>query len=206
MEIQKKSATVRAFVLEENKVLLVHERENNVLIEDPDGINPPRRYSGKRSKPQGWGLPGGNVDFNSSLEDLIGKLLKFILFFEIASDQKNASVILSSLFPERVESEEEFRLLLELIRESLLETGFLIKPIRQLFREEVGSSGHKVYVFHCEISAGKLQKRSVETDDCEWFELSKLPDGLFRSHLRRINKSCAILGIGSNNELMGGVL
>lgn len=206
MEKQTKlnSATVQAFIYQGDKILLVHEKEEGAPIEDPDGINRPK-HCGKKGKPSAWALPGGSVEFGPSVEALIEKLAEFICFYKIAPDQEAAWVELSKATPESTESEDEARLVLELIRECLLETGFLIRPLCLLF-DHTNSSGHTVYVFHCQIVAGQLQRRSVETDDCRWFGLSELPTDLFWSHIARINKAASMLGINTGVEEVGGIL
>jgi hypothetical protein len=150
-------------------------------------------------------LPGGGVEFGPSLEALAEKLVEFICIYKIAPNMDAARIELLKAAPEGVKSEYDARLALELMRECLLETGFLIKPVRQLF-DHVNGPGHTVYVFHCQIVAGQLQQRSVETDDCRWFGLSELPDDLFRSHVARINKAASMLGINTSGEEMGGIL
>lgn len=206
---EQKSATVQAFICrdQDGKILLVHEKEEGVLVEDPDGINRPRRRNnnGKRNKPSAWALPGGGVELRPPLEALGQKLIEFICVYKIAPDQETAQVELANAIPEGVGSEDEARFVLELIRECLLETGFLVRPVRRLF-DHPNDSGHTVYVFHCQVVAGQLQRTSVETDDCRWFGLSELPADLFHSHSVRINKAASILGLNADVEEMGGVL
>lgn len=200
---EQKSATVQAFIYQDGKILLVHEREEGGLKEDPDGVNRPRHY--KKGKPSAWALPGGGVEFGPPVGALIQKLLEFICFYRIAPDPEVARAELSNAIPESTGSEYEARLILELIRECLFETGFLVRPVRQLF-DQANDPGHTVHVFCGQVVAGQLQQKSVETDDCRWFGLSELPDNLFRSHVARIDKAVSILGINANVEEMGGIL
>ncbi len=203
---EQKSATVQAFIYDDGNILLVHEREEGALMEDPGGINPPKRHdNSRRNKPSAWALPGGGVELGPPVEALIRKLIEFICVYKIAPDLESARAELLRVIPESAESDYEARLTLELIRECLLETGFLIKPVRQLFGHP-NDSGHTVYVFHGQVIAGRLQHTSVETDDCRWFGLSELPTDLFHSHAVRINKAQSILGINTNTEEMGGIL
>lgn len=205
--MEQRSATVQAFIYRQGdseiKILLVHEKDEGVPIEDPDGIN--RTKHGKKSKPAGWALPGGGVEPGPSIGALIGKLIEFVCFYRIATNQEDARLELSKAIPENTESEYEARLILELVRECLLETGFLIRPVRQLF-DHANDSGHTVYVFYGQVVAGQLQQRSVETDDCRWFGLSELPDGLFHSHAARISRVASILGVNAGGEETGGIL
>jgi len=200
---ERKSATVQAFIYQDDKVLLVHEKEEGASVKDPDEINKPK--PGKKGKPSAWALPGGGVEFNPPFEALIQKLIEFICFYRIAPDQEAARAELSKAIPESAESEYEARLILELIRECLLETGFLVKPIRWLF-DHINGPDHTVHVFYGQVVAGQLQQKSVETDNCQWFGLSELPTDLFHSHVARIYKATSMLGINASGEEMGGIL
>lgn len=160
--------TVRAIIIEEDKILLVHERKN-------------------KEKPPGWGLPGGRVDFSRPLSELKKKLAEFLVCYKISSNLKEAEEKISGIVDFSVFSEKETRIILELMRECLLETGFLVKPLNFLFKEE--RKHGEILVFLCCVVGGKIEKRTVETDDCDWFEFSSLPTDIFVSHYRMIKKA-----------------
>jgi 8-oxo-dGTP pyrophosphatase MutT (NUDIX family) len=197
--------TVQAVILNaENQILLVHERGE-------DG-----------NKPPGWGMPGGGVDKKSKAlkskilklsrsggvqideDDFSGlqnpdsnisdglvigalqnQIFNFLPFYGI--DEANWLRLLG------METQvQDLILLLTLIKECLEETGFLVLP-KQILFEESNAPGHKIMVMLAEIVDGKIQKRSLETDDCDWFPTDQLPAGIYGSHVRRISKARAAL-------------
>ncbi len=82
-----------------------------------------------------------------------------------------------------------------IVREALEETGLLVLPVRELFYNTVKRSEreHTVVVLKCVIIAGKIDPRSIETDDCRWFPLNALPADLYRSHFLRILKGVPLI-------------
>lgn len=159
--------TVQAVIINsEGRILLVHEKGE-------DG-----------NKPAGWGMPGGGVD--RPIEYLALQIYKFLPFFRINPEKWAAA--------QEMETEVTNPLvMLTLIKECLEETGLLVFPKRILF-EEANAPGHKVVVISAEIVDGEIQKRSLETDDCDWFDMDQLPEGIYGSHIRRIAQARAVLG------------
>lgn len=174
-------------------------------------------------KPEGWGLPGGKVDFhiknllnNNSFitsvtvkliyldkedkvlfglenslaeeikngyygyEDLMKEIRKTVYFLkEEKSEISNNDVIkiFKKLFGDygqnwMANDNIETKILLTAIKESLEETGFLIKP-KILTRKQV-SNNHEMVVCLATIIKGKQQESNNEIKKLEWLPLTEL--------------------------------
>lgn len=171
--------TVQLFITDEDvaNVLLVHEKEETGRT----GSLTDGRVGGK---PAGWGIPGGGVNKTMADEDLVSQIFRFLPVYGIEG----------KLF-EQMQLGEGIDIVLALtaIKEGLEELGLLIIPVTILF-EEQNFSNHKVVVMSGRVVAGKIQKRSIETDDCNWFPFNGLPQGTYHSHRRRIIRALKVLG------------
>ncbi|MBI2676683.1 MAG: hypothetical protein HYX21_01850 [Candidatus Yanofskybacteria bacterium] len=165
--------TVRLVVIEEGKVLLVHERGGEFTV-----------------KPAGWGLPGGGVDGKTE-QDLVGTILKFLPIYCRVPVGKTEEVFADIM---NISTAMELPVFLVGVKEGIEETGLIIRPERKLF-EKKDAPDHVVVVVNGKILGGELSTRSTETDDCRWFSLSALPAGLYVSHFSMIKRSVNILGL-----------
>lgn len=172
-----KTMTVQLLVTDEkDRILLVHERGEGV---------PARRAKPQiGSKPAGWGLPGGGIDEKKNEQQLLEQIMKFLTVYRIEE----------RCFKEMPYAEEiDLRLYLTAVKEGIEETGLLIYPVTILL-EEPNSPSHMVVVMSGQFLAGEIQKRSIETDDCGWFNLEHLPHGIYQSHIKRILRGFKVLG------------
>ena len=164
--------TVQNLILRNNdsEILLVHDKG------EPGG---------KRS---GYGMPGGSIN-GFTFESTLNQILKFLPVFRIEFSDFRAVL--------ETETGIDPLIFLTSLREGIEETGFLIRPIRVVLEEAtnrnlsslIANIPHRVVVVQAEIVAGYINKRTVETDDCDWFSLSSLPQDLYRSHLERMKKA-----------------
>lgn len=166
--------TVQNFILKDGKVLLVHERGE----------------PGEGGKPSGWGLPGGGVGVARTEEQILNQICKSLPVFGGIPLEKLDQTMKTILDWEW--NGEDLKVFLTAILEGLEETGFLIKPVRELLSEE-NAPGHQVVVVEGVIVLGELCRHSAETDDCAWFDLDRLPEGVYNSHIRRIAKARQII-------------
>lgn len=176
--------TVQLFTydFDSQKVLLVHEKGDEVAGTMGSGID--------GEKPAGSGLPGGGVDERKSEQVLLERILRaYLPVYKIEE----------RFFREMpFNAEIELKLFLTAVTEGIEETGLLICPVRFLFEEQNSPehkiSEHKVIVALGQIIAGSIQKKSIETDGCDWFDLRGLPWDTYRSHVRRIIRALKVLG------------
>lgn len=166
--------TVQALILgDDGKILLVHERG---AAESGKSL-----HIGGAGKPPGWGLPGGGVD--QSEEYLLKQIQRFLPVYRL-SEEKFFAILYNPAIIEPI---------LTLIKECIEETGLLVHPRGILLKRKIASD-HEVWVMQAEILDGKIEKSSVETDDCNWFPFDNLPEGTYSSHRWRI--SCALRELG----------
>ncbi len=153
-------------------------------------------------KPAGWGLPGGGVKSHEG--DIFTQITK-ILPVEVRIPAEGGGVRLMTeteyvsflKMVTELPCISEPKVLLTAVKEGIEETGFLLKPVRELFREPTRGD-HEVILVDCEIIIGRLSKHSTETDDVDWFELENLPQGnlpkgLYKSDAGRIARGMEIL-------------
>lgn len=167
----QEAITVQNLILRDldREILLVHDRG------EPG-----------RKRP-GYAMSGGSIN-GFTIESTIDQIFKFLPVYRIEFQD----------FYTVLETETGMGSLIFLtsIREGIEETGFLIRPVRvvleeasnRIFASLISNASHKVVVVQAEIVAGNMQKRSIETDDCDWFPLSSLPRDTYRSHVERIKK------------------
>lgn len=188
--------TIQLFVLEGDKVILVHDKgDDKPAYNDLTGEFVTKKHAGSKNhvsdssfidnKPPGWGLPGGGVDQGRSNEELYRQILRFLPVFRI-----DESIFLNMPVNEAI----DLKAFLVAIKEGIEETGLLICPLKTLF-EERNAKNHKVIVVEGKVLGGHINKRSMETDDCDWFELGHIPEGTYRSHIGRILKALKSLGL-----------
>jgi 8-oxo-dGTP pyrophosphatase MutT (NUDIX family) len=162
------SLTVQALIVRDDRILLVHERGDEKKAHGT-------LHALKTEKPPGWGMPGGGVD--KTKEDLLKQISRFLPVYKL-----NEEKFLAMPYNPGVGIE----IFLTLIKECIEETGLLVCPKRVLFIQKI-SSDHEVIVMGAEILDGEVKKRSIEIDDCDWFPLGQLPEGIYQSHRRRIS-------------------
>ena len=198
------SLTVQLVVLEEGKILLVHNK----------------KYG---KKPSGWGMPGGGVP-NGSEAEISPAIYKGIARFLTHPGYK---LMGENEFEEKVvcrQTEiESPKIFLGSVKEGIEETGFILFPERTLFVESISSQNHnhdrshnprsistndptrnQVHVILASrvLDCGELIKKTIETDDAKWFRLDELPNGLslvdriYPSHFERVKRAIEILDIG----------
>ncbi len=170
------SRTVQLFVLDGEKLLLVHEKGDEEVEGDK---------SNKSVKPPGSGLPGGGIDENKSEEYIVNRLRRSLL--PVYRIEENLFMNMP------LNPDIESKLFLTAITEGIEETGLLICPTRVLF-EEQNSPEHKVVVALGNVLGGSILKRSIETNGCDWFNFQNLPWDTYRSHVKRIIKAFKVLG------------
>ena len=171
--------TVQLFTydFDRQKVLLVHEKGD-----EEEGT---KGQTTEGKKPPGSGLPGGGVDENKSEEYLAGRILRSLLPIYKIEER---------FFREMpYNAEIELKLFLTAVTEGIEETGLLIRPVRILFDEKNGPR-HEVIVALGQVIAGRISKRSIETDGCDWFDLYGLPWDTYYSHVWRIIRALKVLG------------
>lgn len=165
--------TVRLVVIEDGKVLLVHEKN--------DGFD---------SKPAGWGLPGGGVDGKTE-QELVELIFRFLPVYSRIPVDKIRETFENVV---NFSTDMDLRIFLVGVKEGIEETGLIIRPERKLY-EKKDAPDHTVIVVNGKILGGKISTISTETDDCRWFSLSVLPAKLYVSHFSMIKRSVNILGL-----------
>src|SRR3989338_7165083 len=201
-EFGELSFTVQNVVIQDGKILLVHEKD----------------HAGEGGRRPGWNLFGGNTegwDINRTYRQIINFLPvevdinldeeffrnfirqermdnEFFSFFRTHKEYGNYVTLLGSM------------VYFTAIREGIEETGLLVRPTAVLFEELTKSENHRLIVVHSEIVLGKIKKRSLETYDCGWFDLRNLPEGTFPSHRSRI--ALAVYKLGIRDEKSGQLL
>ncbi|MFH1672436.1 MAG: NUDIX hydrolase [Pseudomonadota bacterium] len=182
--------------------VLVGNEKNEILIVAEKGDAEERGNEERKGKPPGSGLPGGNILTNCQklrktffAEELIrGDVKQIINYIDVEGiDQELFEEILrfENDFPKTTIG---FLIFLTAIRETLEETGLLVQPLSVLLQEEVGE-GHLVIVVLAKYVAGKITKRTLETRDCNWTPLDRLPGDTYHSHEHRIVEALQRLGI-----------
>lgn len=185
------------------QVLVGNEKDEILMVAEKGDIEE-RGDDGRRGKPPGSGLPGGNIltIYQKSggtflAEELIqGDVKQIVNYIDVDGIDRE-------LFEEILRSENDFPkttigvlVFLTAIRETLEETGLLVQPLTILFEEEVGA-GHIVIVVLAKYIAGQITKRTLETKDCNWIPLDRLPGDTYHSHEHRIVEALQRLGIGA---------
>lgn len=164
--------SVRIFVWDPSaqRILMVHER-------------PP--------KPPGSGLPGGKVDGTSeTIVTMVRKLMP--VMSRLDPDGPEAA----QLWAARPLCDE--RIWWTAVKEAIEETGQLILP--SLYREWKTYRNHRVDLLIARSLGGTILTRSVETDDCGWFEPKNIPADTYRSHRTMIAWATAQIGIQIGEE------
>lgn len=183
------SFTVQNVVIENEKILLVHEKD----------------HTGEGGRCPGWNPFGGNTE-GWSVERTYRQIINFLPveripeqdflnLLEIRLDDDFFSWLWNHKDYKKFMPEIGQLIFLTAIREGIEETGLLVRPTTVLFEERTKSENHRLLVVHSERVSGMIQKRSLETDDCGWFELQVLPEGIYPSHRRRIALAVYKLGI-----------
>lgn len=181
--------SVQNVVINDGKILLVHEKDQTI----------------ENKKRAGWGMFGGKTEgytVNSTVEQII-KFLPieripeedFSNFLEIRIDDCFFSWFWLHREYERFMPEIGELAFYTAIREGIEETSLLVRPKFVLFEEPTRSEDHRVIVVSSEIVSGTMNKRSLETDDCRWFDLLDLPEDIYISHKKRIALAVYKLGI-----------
>lgn len=156
------------------RLLLVHERGDG----KPNG------------KPPGWGMAGGGVEPEENVADIYREIIAMLKKGHIFKDEVLIYI------------PKNDRYILAAIRETLEETGFLVRVERELFQEL--HSNHAVIIYQSKIIDGALKKESPETDNADWFFYDELPQidfsldqskAIYPSEERRILKAIEVLGI-----------
>ena len=172
---------IRRRVGSEEQILLTHEKDERAKKDE-------RGQSGKSG---GWSLPGGGIKKQEKeIFEEIKKLHAVQLRFpkegggDRHASQEEYAKYLEVFLGFNDPPVSELKVILTAVKEGLEESGLLIKPVYELFREPTPNSfnNHELVLLDCEVVAGLLQTRSIETDDCRWFGTEKLPDGLYRKH------------------------
>jgi len=185
--------TVQGVILDpywKNEILLVHEKGET------------------GGKPPGWALPGGNMllenhritgiyDAELVARDGMKQIEHYLSIFEIPElEWKSVVEGIDEYLGGTKSSKENTLVWLTIVREVLEETGILGTPKRELFVDEVfrGVEAHNVIVVNVEIGfEGKLSKRSMETDDCRFFPMNKLPRDIYQTHFSRICRAVPLI-------------
>lgn len=190
--------TVQSVVIEDGKILLVHEKD----------------HAGEGGRRPGWNLFGGNTE-EWTIERTYQQIINFLpIEVDLSFDENYFRKFLSedrmdNLFFSFFKNHPDYRnqmsqigqlVYLTSIREGIEETGLLTRPKLVLFEELTRSEKHRLLVIHSVNVAGKIRERSLETDGCGWFDPRHLPEETFPSHRRRIERVIPLLGIngGSN--------
>lgn len=181
--------TIQNVVIQEKEIILVHEKDHT-------------DEGGRRA---GWNLFGGNTE-GWSIERTYRQIINFLPVERIPEQDflNLLGIRLDDDFFSWLWNHKDYKkfmpeigqlIFLTAIREGIEETGLLVKPKFILFEERTASENHHLLVAHSEIVSGTIQKRSLETDDCGWFDLRALPEGIYHSHRRRIALAVYKLGI-----------
>jgi 8-oxo-dGTP pyrophosphatase MutT (NUDIX family) len=167
--------TVHLLVQQDGKFLLV--------------LNKPEPHG----KPAGWGLPGGSILVeNQNMKDLSFKTLADFAIEHIRTFMRYANIPqekLDWILSQSTQiATDEIGLLIALtaIREGIEETGFLFMPKKVMF-DSMTSITHRVVIVAADIVAGTMQKDTVETDDCDWFDIEHLPEKVYWRHKQRLD-------------------
>ncbi|MDO8495591.1 MAG: hypothetical protein Q7S32_03710 [bacterium] len=177
-KLKPKAITVRLVVIEDDQVLLVHEKGD--------------QFS---SKPAGWGLPGGGLD-GKNAEELVMSIRRFLpIQSRVPPEQVEAMMFTILDFTTDIALD----VFLVGVKEGIEETGLVIRPEKKLF-EIQNSPEHTIVVVRGNILGGTLSTRNTETDDCRWFSLETLPQGLYVSHERMIRRTMNILSLSSGTK------
>lgn len=186
-ENDKGNVTVKNLIFNPDKsgrFLLVHE------VSDPN-------WRRKNGKPPGWGLPGGGVEPNESIQSISLEIIKLLKAQRMFRNELLLYIPKNDPF------------ILAVIRETLEETGFLVRVEKEIFKEKhYGRNGdgnrHTVVLYKSEILSGELLKETPETDSAGWFFVNKLPrvdenlnrsDAIYCSEERRILQAVDILDL-----------
>lgn len=202
MLFEELTFTVQNVVIQDEKILLVHEKNHT----DEGGRHP------------GWNLFGGNTagwNIKNSYRQIINFLPVEVdinldeEFFSNFLDQDRMDNDFFSFFGAHKEycnfmPQIGQLIYLTAIREGIEETGLLVRPKSVLFEESTKSENHRLFVVHSEIVLGTKRKCSLETDDCGWFDLRNLPEGTFPSHRSRI--ALAVYKLGLRDKTTGQYL
>lgn len=175
----KLAKTVKVLGFRDNRILLVRE------IGKAGG------------KPPGWGLPGGGIlpdslenyltlgDLRRNMADQVMELLKL------------ANIDLTKEVPateiDRSDDVEDM-IYFTAIKEVLEETHLFLFPTRILFKVPKSPEYENVYV-KGEYIDGNIVKITSETNDCDWFHLSDIPDGIYPTHAQVIQRAARELGM-----------
>lgn len=144
---QGRKKTVKVLIFNKyGQLLLVHEKGE------------------RHGKPPGWGLPGGGVEPDETIEGIYKEIIA--LLREHAMFKNELLIYIPRDNPET----------LAVIRETLEETGFLVRVEREVLHEEKPENNHALILFKCAVIDGELKKSSVETDDSGWFFFDVLPE------------------------------
>lgn len=181
--------SVQNVVINDGKILLVHEKDQTV----------------EHKKRAGWGMFGGKTE-GYTVQSTVEQIIKFLPVERIPEEDFSEllKIRMDDNFFSWFWAHREYGqfmpevgqlVFLTAIRESIEETSFLVHPKFVLFEETTKSEDHRLIVVSSEIVSGTMSKRSLETDDCEWFDLLELPEGIYPSHKRRIALAVCKLGI-----------
>lgn len=172
--------------------LLVHEKE--------------------RDKPAGWGLPGGGLrEYEGDIFSQIKKLLPVEVRLPDGKDgyrvmdnaEYQSYLEMIQSFPKEMPALEP-RIVLLAVKEGMEETGFLAKPVKELYRKPSNNgTGHEVILLDCEIITGRLSKRCSEIDDADWFAVDNLPEGDLPEGMYSGHYSLLLKGIEAIQQIEG---
>jgi len=175
------------------QILLVHEKDEKTHKDE----------RGRSGKPGGWSLPGGGI--KSEEDEIWAEIEKLLASHVRLSKGNGADRPLSpaeyakyyKMIEEGFPIFSEVKVRLTAIKEGIEETGLLVKPLRELFREPtLGSfNNHENVFLECEEVAGLLQIHSSETDDAWWFDEDNLPTGSLPVGLYKRHRSWIKLGL-----------